>query len=578
MTVSARKPPAIRSWAAAALAAACGGNEPDSRPNVILILTDDQGYGDVGVHGNERIRTPNLDRFAREGIEMTRFYVSPVCAPTRASLMTGRYYYRTGVIHTSRGGAKMHGGETTLAERLRAAGYRTGIFGKWHLGDNYPLRPMDQGFEESLTHKAGGIDQNPNPETNDYFDDEVVRNGAPVRLQGYCTDAFFDAAAAFAEAEDPRPFFIYLPTNAPHTPLLVAEKYWRPYAERGLDETTARVYDMVENIDDNLGRLLAALERKGRRADTLIVFLSDNGPQQERYAAGLRGRKSMVYEGGIRALSFWQWPRRWSAPKREPRPAAHIDVAPTLLAAAGAQPPEKPAFDGANLLPLLDGAAGPPERKLFFQCHRGLTPTLYRNAAVVAERYKLAMNPRAFSDADWDPGAALPPALYDLAEDPGEQRDLAAAHPQIVADLKSAYETWFAGARASRGFAPGVIHLGSDMETPVLLSRYQDSTYVDGKPTTWSVFVERAGTYEFEVRAEQTPAEEMRLRIDGPGGGPIGGNEWAQPLQPGETRAEFDLPAGPAQIDVWVQARGKPRKLIADNSREGNVIVRYPGR
>ena len=575
MTASRRRSIGICPWTAAALAAvaaalaACAGGAASGRPNIVLILTDDQGYGDAGVHGNDAIRTPHLDRFAREGIEMTRFYVSPVCAPTRASLMTGRYYYRSGVIHTSRGGAKMHGGEVTIAERLRSAGYRTAIFGKWHLGDNYPMRPMDQGFEESLVHKAGGINQNPNPETNDYFDDVILRNGGPVESQGYCTDVFFDAAVAFAESEDPRPFFIYLPTNAPHTPLRVAEEYWRPYVDQGLDETTAKVYGMVENIDDNLGRLLAALENGGRRENTLIVFLSDNGPQQARYTAGLRGRKSMVYEGGIRALSFWQWPSRWNNPKREPPIAAHIDVAPTLLAAAGA-PPEGPAFDGANLLPLLDGAADLPERKLFFQCHRGLTPMLYRNAAVVTQRYKLAMNPETFGEEAWTFDTPPPPALYDLAKDPGEQRDVADAHPAIVADLQSAYEAWFADARAGRGFTPGVIHLGSEAENPVLLSRYQDSTYVDGKPTTWSVFIERAGRYRFEVRAEHTPAEEMRLSIDG--------NESAQPLSPGAAQAEFELPAGPARIDVWVQAKSKPRMLTTDNSREGNVTVRYLGR
>ncbi len=574
MTAAVRRLPGIRPWAAAAalaaaVLAACGGGAPSGRPNIIVILTDDQGYGDAGIHGNDAIRTPHLDRFAREGIEMTRFYVSPVCAPTRASLMTGRYYYRSGVIHTSRGGAKMHGGEATVAERLQAAGYRTAIFGKWHLGDNYPLRPMDQGFEESLVHKAGGIDQNPNPETNDYFDDVVLRNGEPVETQGYCTDAFFAAAGAFAESADPRPFFIYLPTNAPHTPLLVAEEYWRPYVEQGLDETTAKVYGMVENIDDNLGRLLAALENGDRRGNTLIVFLSDNGPQQMRYTAGLRGRKSMVYEGGIRALSFWQWPDRWQDPERIAAPAAHIDVAPTLLAAAGAQP-QGPAFDGANLLPLLDGGAGPPERRLFFQCHRGLAPTLYRNAAVVTQRYKLVMSPEAFSAEAWAAEAQPSPALYDLAEDPGEQRDIAAAQPEMLAELKSAYEAWFADVRASREFAPGVIHLGSEKENPVLLSRYQDSTYVEGKPTTWSVFIERAGKYRFAVRAERTPAEEMRLNIDG--------NESAQPLRPGAAQAEFELPAGPARIDVWVQAKGKPRMLTTDNSREGNVTVRYLGR
>ena len=547
---------------------ACGGPPRPARPNIIVVLTDDQGYGDVGIHENDEIRTPNLDQFAREGVELTRFYVSPVCAPTRASLMTGRYYYRSGVIHTSRGGAKMHGEEVTIAERLGAAGYRTGIFGKWHLGDNYPMRPMDQGFEESLVHRAGGLDQNPNPDTNDYFDDVVLRNGNETAPEGYCTDVFFDAALEFIAAKDERPFFVYLPTNAPHTPLFVADDYWKPYVDQGLDETTARVYGMVENIDDNIGRLLSALDASGQRDNTLVVFLSDNGPQQARYTAGLRGRKGMSYEGGIRALSFWQWPSKWERRRQESRIAAHIDVAPTLLAVAGIAE-SGPAFDGRNLMPLLDGADDWPERKLFFQCHRGLTPLLYQNAAVETERYKLVMSPETFSDEAFTFEGDPPMALYDIAADPGEQHDLSADQPEVLADLKSSYEAWYEDVRSTRGFSPGVIHLGVDAENPALLSRYQDSTYVDGKPTTWPVVIERAGRYRFSVLAEHTPADEMHLVVNG--------KETVRELSGGSPEAEFELPAGSATIDIWVQATGKSRQLTIDNSREGNVTVEYLG-
>ena len=243
-----------------------------TRPNVIIVLTDDQGFGDVGIHGNDQINTPNLDQFAAEGIRLQRFYCSPACAPTRASLMTGRYYYRSGVIHTSRGGAKMGSENVTIAERLRDAGYTTGIFGKWHLGDNYPLRPQDQGFAESLIHKSGGIGQTPD-KPNSYFNSKLWHNGKQFLGTGYCTDFFFQAATEFIERHQQQPFFVYLATNAPHTPLEIAERYVKPHRERGLDETTARVYGMVENIDENFGRLLQRLDDLNLRENTFILFL-----------------------------------------------------------------------------------------------------------------------------------------------------------------------------------------------------------------------------------------------------------------------------------------------------------------
>ncbi|MBI1353984.1 MAG: sulfatase-like hydrolase/transferase [Acidobacteria bacterium] len=372
------------------------------RPNFVLVLTDDQGYGDLAAHGNEHIRTPNLDRMAREGVEFERFYVEPVCAPTRSALMTGRYHYRTGIIHTSRGGAKMHSDETTLAEMLRAAGYRTGIFGKWHLGDNDPMRPIDQGFEEAVWHKSGGIDQSPD-RPNSYFDPWLYRGAERFQAKGYCTDVFFREALDFIGRHADEPFFVYLPTNAPHDPLQVADELWKPYAEMGLDEKTARVYGMVQNIDDNMGRLFEKLDALGLRENTVVVFLTDNGPQRARYVAGLRGTKSDVYEGGIRSISLWQGPD-FAAPRKVERFGAHVDVVPTFLEAAGLEPPAGVRLDGRSLLPLLRGEGAEwPERTHFTQVHRGLDVHLAHNAAAITDRYKLVLSPDTFAQEDPPP-------------------------------------------------------------------------------------------------------------------------------------------------------------------------------
>jgi arylsulfatase A-like enzyme len=552
----------------AALAVALGwqaAQAPANPPNVIVVLTDDQGYGDLGIHGNQHIRTPNIDRFAREGARFERFYVSPVCAPTRASLMTGRYYYRSGVIHTSRGAARMHGDETTLAEMLKKRGYRTGIFGKWHLGDNYPMRPIDQGFEEALVHKSGGITQSPD-QPNSYFDPLLWRNGKPERASGYCTDVFFDAALDFIGRHRGEPFFAYIATNAPHTPLEVAEDLAAPYRRLGLDDTTARIYGMVENIDRNFGRLLERLEEWGLRDNTLIVFFTDNGPQQPRFNAGLRDLKTTTYEGGIRVPSFWQWPGRIPSGRTIRPIAAHIDIAPTILEAAGAEPPAGRPFDGRSLLPLLSGSSeGWPARTLFFQVHRGLTPTPYQNAAVVNEDYKLVLGSGTFSNEDLqiaDPVLEL----YDLSRDPGESHSLAAREPDRVADLKKRYDAWFRDVRSSRGFAPGLIHLGSDAEPEAVLCVYQDARYFEGRAVGWPVFVERAGTYEFTLRRAPAGPAELVLRVDG--------RNYRRKLESGQRAARFDLPAGRTEIDVWVEQNGRPLRPPVTNSNEFDVIVR----
>ncbi len=344
-------------------------------PNVILIMTDDQGWGDFSFQGNPALKTPHLDALARQSVELTQFYVSPVCSPTRASLMTGRYNYRTGAIDTYLGRSTMAADEVTLAEMLAAGGYRTGIFGKWHLGDNYPSRSMDQGFQESLVHRGGGMVQPADPPGGSYFDPLLVHNGQNMQTRGYCTDVFTDAAIGFIEKNRAEPFFAYIAYNCPHTPLQLPEEYHRRYADKGLDDATARVFGMVANIDDNVGRLLARLQELKLEDDTIVIFLTDNGPQQPRYNGKLRDLKGSVYDGGIHVTCLLRWPGRFAAGAKIPVASAHIDIAPTLLAACGVARPEGVKFDGISLLDVLEGRTGSlAERLLFFQWHRGDEP------------------------------------------------------------------------------------------------------------------------------------------------------------------------------------------------------------
>jgi arylsulfatase A-like enzyme len=536
---------------------------PDNRPNVILIMTDDQGYGDVGIQGNPHIQTPHLDKFATEGIRFDRFYCSPVCAPTRASLMTGRYYYRSGVVHTSRGGAKMHGEEVTIAQQLRDAGYQTGLFGKWHLGDTYPMRPQDQGFAETLWHKSGGIGQTPD-KPNSYFSPQLWKNDEQVQSNGYCTDVFFDGALDFIDRHQHEPFFVYLPTNAPHGPLDVAPSYSDPYLDMGLNESTAKVYGMVANIDENVGRLLGRLEQLKLRENTLIIFMSDNGHAGNRYADGLRGGKSTAYEGGLRVPCFVQWPQGFSGGRHIEHIAAHIDWHPTLLDICGASS-SAPPFDGKSIKSLLENpSADWPDRTLFFQCHRGLTPKRYQNCAVMTQQYKLLGYPGTFNDEQLDTSDNHVFELYDVQADAEEQHNLSDASPSVVAALRAEYDTWFDDVENTRHFEPGIIQIGSHEENPVRLCRYQDSQYVDGHPTVWQVMIEQAGDYECIMQESANGALYLNHN----------GRVMQQSVEAGDCHAVFELPAGRASLDIWFQGKGQARVVHTDNSTRGDVDIR----
>jgi arylsulfatase A-like enzyme len=502
-------------------AAKPAGVQPAGRPNILLIVTDDQGYGDLGIHGNPKLQTPNLDGLARQGVRFRSFYASPVCSPTRASLLTGRYNYRTGIVDTYVGRSLMHGDELTLAEILSGAGYRTGIFGKWHLGDNYPLRAMDQGFQESLTLNGGGIGQPSDPPGGErYFNPLLRRNGQWMKTEGYVSDVITDATIDFITRHRARPFFAYLAFNAPHTPLEVpAQKYAKykamnlriddfPHAGHPISgkfdpDTTARIYGMVENIDDNVGRVLDTLDTLKLAKDTVVIFLTDNGPQQPRYNAGMLRLKGTVNEGGIRVPFFIRWPARFAAGREVDRIAAHIDITPTVLEICRVAKPRRARFDGISLLPLLDGARDWPDRTLFFQWHRGNVPQMGRAFAARSQQYKLVQWQGAGEGAAV-PGAA--PELFDMAADPLEERNIAADIPEIGARLRREYEAWFTDVTGERDYTDSGIArivLGG-REDPVRLTRQDWRGPLAGWSATsighWQVDVRRAGRYSLTVR------------------------------------------------------------------------------
>ena len=493
-----------RSFLTGACAAAALSAQKTRPPNVLLIMSDDQGYGDLSLHGNSHLQTPNLDSIGRQGVQFTQFHVSPVCSPTRASLLTGRYNYRTGVVDTYLGRSMMHSEEVTLPEVMSRAGYRTGIFGKWHLGDNYPLRSIDQGFQQSLVHTGGGLAQPAGPPGNGYFDPILSRNGRSERHKGYCTDIFTSAAVEFMEQNRSRPFFAYLATNAPHTPLEIDERYVEPFRKAGLDDVTAKVYGMVANLDENAGRLLDSLRKFELEGDTIVVFLTDNGPQQRRYNTGMRGLKGSVYEGGIRVPCFVRWPGRIEAGTKVDRIAAHIDLMPTLLDWCGVRNPDLK-LDGRSLGPLVNvEPATWPDRTLYFQWHRGDEPQPFRASAALQQRYKLVDGKE----------------LYDLERDPEESTDIASQHPNVVAGMRKGYEDWFRDVSSTRGYAPPRIHAGTKHENPVTLTR-QDwrgprAGWTEESLGHWEVDVRSGGRYRVTLRMPPSAASgEARFSLNG---------------------------------------------------------------
>ncbi|MEI8371314.1 MAG: arylsulfatase [Planctomycetota bacterium] len=410
------------------------------KPNIIVILTDDQGYGDLGRNGNKVIKTPNLDKMYDEGVHFEDFHVSPTCSPTRSSIMSGKHEFMNGVTHTIYERDRMSLKSTTIAQVLKSAGYSTGIFGKWHLGDEDEYQPDKRGFDEVFIHGGGGIGQT-YPGTcgdapgNTYFSPAIKHNGKFEKTKGYCTDVFFGQAMKWIEtsSQGKQPFFTYIPTNAPHGPLQCPEEYIKMYAGKG-DDQTARFYGMITNIDDNVGKLMTKLKELGIDNHTLVVFLNDNGGTGGGFNAGIRGKKGSAFNGGTRAMSLWRWPGMLKHAACD-KLTAHLDFFPTFAELAGAKMPGDVAkkLDGFSLVPLLENpqAVWHDDRMLFTHVGRWNTGTAPQKNGACSVRWKQYLQCGRAS-------------LYDLKADPGEKIDIANQHKEVVEKLNKAYDAWWA--------------------------------------------------------------------------------------------------------------------------------------
>ena len=432
----------------ALIGAACLHARAADKPNIILVMPDDMGWGDIAAHGNPLIRTPHLDRLHGESVRFTDFHVSPTCAPTRSALLTGRHEFKNGVTHTIHERERMALKATTLAQVLQRAGYATGIFGKWHLGDEEAYRPDKRGFDEVFIHGAGGIGQTYAGSCGDfpdnkYFDPAILHNGTIVKTKGYCTDVLFSRAIEWMDGMKGagKPFFALITPNAPHDPLVSPGPQYdklyegREIAGRNLTAGDAAYYAMITNIDDNIGKLLGSLQDAGIANDTLVIFLSDNGGTHTKlFSGGFRGGKVTPYHGGTHAPSFWRWPAAFKGNADCAALSAHLDVLPTLAEIAGVRLDGELSaqLEGRSLRPLLKNPGAPwPDRALV--THVGRWPrgkvaeAKFRNCSIRNSQFRLVNNSE----------------LYDLRADPGETTNVIAAHPEVVAKLRAAYDQWW---------------------------------------------------------------------------------------------------------------------------------------
>ena len=564
-------------------------------PNVILILTDDQGYGDLSCHGNPVLKTPYLDKLHGESIRLTDFHVSPMCTPTRGELMTGRAALRNGAYCACSGRTFMRRELATLAEIFADNGYQTGMFGKWHLGDNYPHRPQDRGFDRAVFHLGWGITSTPDYWNNDYFDD-YFRDGRTVKqYPGYCTDVWFQEATKWIRQcrKSAKPLFAYISTNAPHGPFFAPEKYKRPY--KHLDSDAAGFFAMIANLDENVARLDAMLTDLGMRDNTVFIFMTDNGGTGgiKVYNAGMRGAKASLYEGGHRVPCFIRWPRGGLRPAGDVDDLLHsTDFLPTLVELCGLKTPNEARFDGVSFVPLLKGRAQPEltERMLVVQ-YGGLDPSQPQrwDSAVLWNRWRLVKGDE----------------LYDLDGDPGQTENVAGGHPDVVRKMRAHYDAWW------QEVAPTLddfetLTLGSDRQNPTRLSSLDwlapklviaaqpfdvrqmgvavvEGSLPGGRPMPllngpWNVEIARDGRYEIALRrwpkeadtplgaglppyrgvdgtypaGKAVPIAKARLKV--------AGVDVSKPVVAGEKAAVFtvQLPAGKTLLKTWfLDADGK---------------------
>jgi arylsulfatase A len=489
------------------------------RPNLLFIMTDDQGYWDTGATGNPHIDTPHIDSLAKDGTQFRRYYAAAVCAPTRAGLMTGRYFLRTGLYNTRFGGDSMGTGEITVAQLLKGAGYRTGLFGKWHLGKYPGYQPQERGFDEFFGHYHGHIERYE-------FPDQVYHNGTPVEARGYVTDLFADAAIDFVEAATTRgdePFFCALMFNAPHSPwLLDTSHYGQPegdktlekYLKRGLPIREARIYALIERVDDNVGKVLAKLDELDLAENTLVIFTSDNGGVSKYWKGGMNGNKAGVYEGGVRAPFFTRWEGTVPAGGVVEGQVSHVDVLPTFCELAGVKLPPDLVLDGTSIVPLLKAGKGGAHQEYVYHTWDRYFPNPDRRWAVSDQRWKLMAQfgtNATPSESGW--------RLFDLENDPGEKKNLIKKEPEIAARLRKEFVRWFEDVTDGIAYAPIRIPVGHPGEDSVEIEpswatwegehiNYTFDGYdwdtidgwkAPGESATWRLDVKEPGTYALKL-------------------------------------------------------------------------------
>lgn len=498
------------------------------RPNIVFVLTDDQGYGDLECHGNPVLKTPNINRLHDQSLRMTDFHVEPTCAPTRSGLYTGHYANSTGVWHTVGGRSLLRQNETTLANVLTEKGYHTGLFGKWHLGDNYPYRPQDRGFQTVVSHGGGGISQVPDYWGNDYFDDTFMVNGVPTSFTGYCTDVFFDQAGQYIREHKEENFCCFITCNAPHSPYNVDSQYSQPYKDK-VSVDRANFYGMISNIDQNIGKLDTLLDELNLRDNTIFIFMTDNGTSmcdEDMHTCSLRGSKNSEYDGGHRVPFFLRWP---AGGLRDPDDinvlCSHVDFMPTIMDlcgidSAGYQHLE---FHGKSLKPLLtDPDIKWPDRAIVTDSQRLPNPVKWRKSAVMTQQWRLVNGTE----------------LYDIQQDRSQVNDIAPQHSDIVKRLRTDYENWWQ--IVSQQFDEEIpISIGSNCEPETCLTAHDwrdpedphsDDPFVkenndylvydqsqvrqgQGRNGYFELHVEQTATYRFELR--RWPREEKIAITDG---------------------------------------------------------------
>lgn len=548
----------------------------DEKPNIVIVITDDQGYGDLSCHGNPVLKTPEIDKLHGESVRLKDYHVSPTCSPTRSAFLTGHWTNRTGVWHTIMGRSMLRENEVTMGQVFKDAGYATGMFGKWHLGDNYPYRPEDRGYTEVMRHGGGGVGQTPDYWDNAYFDGSYWHNGTPEPVKGFCTDVFFDYAKRFMKASkaEKKPFLAYISTNAPHGPNHSPKEFSAPYSEIK-NKNVRNFFGMIANIDHNVGQLRAFLKEEDLYDNTIFIFTTDNGSAGgwKTFNAGMRAGKGSEYDGGHRVPFFMHWPKGGLTKGRDVEQlTAHVDVLPTLIDMCDIAAPKDVKFDGTSLEPLINPDTNPdwPDRILVTDSQRVKDPIKWRKSSVMTSQWRLINGKQ----------------LYDIKVDPGQKSDVASGHPEVVQRLTAFYDAWWEELLPTFKDATAIA-LGHPKDNPARLTSHDwittgstpwNQSHIrkaqTGKKNTgfWNVNVVEAGDYEIRLRRWPEEADlainaSLKPGADVPGVKPyratpgkaiepkqatltIGSIKLSKPVESGAKEVVFDvkLPAGKTRM------------------------------